>query len=278
MSKMFGSLLQKQSVDGSTVLPKNLMDRGYGKFKAVIRIAKKKTMDDFQKKIDEFKSKDDKIMKDLKNIDKYEKLTKSILIKHEVIIRVYILEIRDLVQKDILSKNDPYIKIYFGGEKKFDEQKYHHNDVDKVNWYKYYDILTVFPGDSTLKIEVWDYNPIFKDELIGETSVDLEDRYFNNDWQNLRFKPIETRKLSHPDIIGQQGNLLMWVEIFDKKDSLNMTPWQICPEPISKIELRLIIWETEGMRMADVEDTSDIYVTAYVDQKKSKAQILISDV
>lgn len=108
-------------------------------------------MDDFQKKIDEFKSKDDKIMKDLKNIDKYEKLTKSILIKHEVIIRVYILEIRDLVQKDILSKNDPYIKIYFGGEKKFDEQKYHHNDVDKVNWYKYYDILTVFPGDSTLK-------------------------------------------------------------------------------------------------------------------------------
>ena len=271
MSKMFGSLLQKQSVDGSTVLPKNLMDRGYGKFKAVIRIAKKKTMDDFQKKIDEFKSKDDKIMKDLKNIDKYEKLTKSILIKHEVIIRVYILEIRDLVQKDILSKNDPYIKIYFGGEKKFDEQKYHHNDVDKVNWYKYYDILTVFPGDSTLKIEVWDYNPIFKDELIGETSVDLEDRYFNNDWQNLRFKPIETRKLSHPDIIGQQGNLLMWVEIFDKKDSLNMTPWQICPEPITKIELRLIIWETEGMRMADVEDTSDIYVTAYVDQKKKQS-------
>lgn len=131
---------------------------------------------------------------------------------------------------------------------------------------------------ALLKIEVWDYNPIFKDELIGETSVDLEDRYFNNDWQNLRFKPIETRKLSHPDIIGQQGNLLMWVEIFDKKDSLNMTPWQICPEPISKIELRLIIWETEGMRMADVEDTSDIYVTAYVDQKKSKAQILISDV
>ena len=272
VSKEFKHLLKKLSFEANSILPRNLLDRGYGKFKAVIRIAKKELMDDFQKKIDEFKSKDDKILKDLKNIDKYEKLTKSILVKHEVIIRVYILEIRDLKPKDKLSDNDPYIKIYFGGEKKFDEQKYHHNDVKKVDWYKYYDILTVFPGDSTLKIEVWDYNPIFKDELIGETSIDLEDRYFNNDWQNLRFKPIETRKLDHPDIFGQQqGHILMWVDIFDKKDSLNMTPWQICPEPISKIELRLIIWETEGMRMADVEDTSDIYVTAYVDQKKKQS-------
>ena len=272
-SQTFGTLLKKLSIDGTSILPKNLMDRGYGKFKAVIRIAKKKDMDDFQEKIDKFKSKNENVIKDLKNIDKYEKLTKSILIKHEVIIRVYVLELRDLVPKDKLSDNDPYIKIYFGGEKKFDEQKYHHNDVKKVDWYKYYDILTVFPGDSTLKIEVWDYNPIFKDELIGETSVDLEDRYFNNEWQNLRYKPIETRSLTHPDIDSeqQQGNLTMWVEIFDRKDSINMAPWQICPEPISKIELRLVIWETEGMRMADVEDTSDIYVTAYVDQKKKQS-------
>ena len=272
MSKMFGGLLQKQSLDGTnTILPRNLKDRGYGKFKAVIRIAEKEKMDKFQREIEKFKSKDENIMKDLKNIEKYEKLTKSILVKHEVIIRVYVLELRDLPKKDYLSASDPYIKIYFGGEKKFDEQKNHQNDLDNVKWYKYYDILSIFPGDSTLKIEVWDYNPIFKDELIGETSIDLEDRYFNNDWQLLKFKPIETRSLRHPDIAGQQGNILLWVEIFDKKDSINMTPWQILPEPISKVELRLIVWETEKMRMADIEDTSDIYVTAFVDQKKKQS-------
>ena len=228
-------------------------------------------MDDFQKEIEKFKAKDEKIMSELKNIEKYEKLTKSILVKHEVIIRVYILEIRDLPAKDKLSDSDPYIKIYFGEEKKFDEQKNHHNDEKNVKWFKYYDILSIFPGDSTLKIEVWDYNPIFKDELIGTTSIDLEDRYFNNDWQQLKFKPIETRPLIHPDITGQQGNILLWVEIFDKKDSINMTPWQIAPEPVSKLELRLVVWETEEMRMMDVEDTSDIYVTAFVDQKEKQS-------
>ena len=270
-SKMFGGLIKKQLEDAKIVLPRNLSDRGFGKFKAVIRICEKKKMDDFQKEIEKFKSKDEKIMSELKNVEKYENLTKSILVKHEVIIRVYILEIKGLPKKDLLSPSDPYIKIYFGEDKKFDEQKNHQNDKVDVEWFKYYDILSIFPGESTLRIEVWDYNPIFKDELIGSTSIDLEDRYFNNDWQNLKFKPIETRELNHPDITGQQGRILLWVEIFDKKDSINMTPWQIAPEPISKVELRLVIWETEDMRMMDVEDTSDIYITAYVDQKDKQS-------
>ena len=169
--KMFGGLLQQQLGEGNVVLPKNLMDRGFGKFKAVIRISDKKKMENFQKQIDQFKSNDQRIMSELKNVEKYEKLTKSILVKHEVIIRVYVLEIRDLPAKDLLSDSDPYIKIYFGEEKKFDEQKNHHNDEKNVKWFKYYDILSIFPGDSTLRIEVWDYNPIFKDELIGSTSI-----------------------------------------------------------------------------------------------------------
>ena len=253
------------------ILPRNLMDRGFGKFKAVIRVCDKETLDNFQKDIDNYKSKDERITKELRNIEKYEKLTKSILVKHEVIIRVYILEIRDLPAKDLLSDSDPYIKIYFGGEKKYDEQDKHHNDVKNVKWYKYYDILSIFPGESTLKIEVWDYNPIFKDTLIGTTSLDLEDRYFNNDWQNLKFKPIETRPLIHPDMSSQQGNITLWVEIFEKSDSINMTPWQICPEPISKVQLRLVIWETEDMQMMDIEDTSDIFISAYIDQKEKQS-------
>ena len=50
-----------------------------------------------------------------------------------------------------------------------------------------------------------------------------------------------------------------------------MTPWQIAPEPLSKVELRLIVWETEEMRMMDFEDTSDVYVTAFIDPKKKQS-------
>ena len=269
-NKIFGGLIANQ-LNKEIPLPRNLMDRGFGKFKAVIRVCDKETLNNFQKEIDTFKSRDQRIIKELKNIEKYEKLTKNILVKHEVIIRVYILELRDLPRKDLLSESDPYIKIYFGGEKKYDEQSIHHDDETNVKWYKYYDILTIFPGESTLKIEVWDYNPIFKDSLIGSTSLDLEDRYFNNDWQQLKFKPIEIRNLIHPDISSQQGNISLWVEIFEKSDSINMTPWQICPEPITKVQIRLVIWETEDMRMMDVEDTSDIYVTAFIDPKEKQS-------
>ena len=271
LENSINSNLEEIENNNNIILPKNLMDRGYGKFKAVIRICEKEKMLNFQRAIDKFRAKDEKIISELKNVEKYEKLTKSILIKHEVLIRVYILELRDLPKKDLLSDSDPYIKIYLGQEKKFDENKLFQKNKKNVKWYKYYDIQSIFPGDSTLRIEIWDHNSFFSDELIGYTLLDLEDRYFNNDWQQMKFKPIETRPIFHPDLSGQQGNILLWVEIFNKKNSINISPWQISPEPKDKIELRLIIWETEEMRMMDVEDTSDIYVTAFFDKNEKQS-------
>ena len=60
------SLMQNQG----NSLPRNLMDRGFGKFKAVIRVCDKEILDNFQKEIDKFKSRDERIIKELKNIEK----------------------------------------------------------------------------------------------------------------------------------------------------------------------------------------------------------------
>jgi hypothetical protein len=38
---------------------------------------------------------------------------------------------------------------------------------------------------------MWDYDLLFGDDLIGETVVDLEDRYFSPDWNAFDEKPIE---------------------------------------------------------------------------------------
>ena len=253
------------------VIPRNFRFSEFGKFKGVIRVTEKEKMDEYKKAIEGFRSQDSGVINQLKNFEKYEKLTKSILVKHEVIIRVYVLEFNDLPSKDLTSESDPYIKIYLGETKYFDEQKNYLNNTNNGKWYKYYDIISEFPGDSTLKIEVWDYDPIFRDEMIGATQIDLEDRYFNNNWLEMKYKPIETRLLFHPDLTRQQGNITLWVEIFDKKDRLNMEAWQISPEPKTTIEMRLIVWETEDMELRDDEGTSDVFVSAYVDPNQAQS-------
>lgn len=36
-----------------------------------------------------------------------------------------------------------------------------------------------FPGAPVLEIIAYDYDDLFGDELIGETKIDLDDRYFS---------------------------------------------------------------------------------------------------
>eukprot|EP00959_Pyramimonas_sp_CCMP1952_P281643 5887007-Pyramimonas_sp.AAC.3 len=56
------------------------------------------------------------------------------------------------------------------------------------------------PGASTLKISVWDYNQYKKDLLIGTTSLDLEDRWYSDKFQeDIRNEPRKRASaLKHP--------------------------------------------------------------------------------
>lgn len=46
-----------------------------------------------------------------------------------------------------------------------------------------FELKTILPGDSNLHIQVWDYDVITNDELIGETVIDLETRFLNHKWR-----------------------------------------------------------------------------------------------
>lgn len=127
------------------------------------------------------------------------------------------------------------------------------------------------PGASLLKIQAWDYDSLFKDDLIGETKIDIEDRFYDENWSELEHKPIEVRPLFHPDEHGSQGYVSMWLEIIDKKERPNIKKWSITPSPKNEVELRLVIWQTEDIPMMDAEGTSDIYITSFVDPEKQKS-------
>ena len=251
-------------------MPTNKDEKSYGKFKGLIRIADKKKMDEYNAAVENNKTQKQHggIFANMKNFDKYDNLRKKLVNKEQVIIRIYVLELNELAKKDLLSESDPYIKLYLNNKLIINERKNYQEDQKNCKWYQYYDIAGEIPGSSNLKIEVWDWEAILSDSLIGYTTIDLEDRYFNEDWQNLSHKPVEVRPLINPDIPGAQGQVYLWLEIFKASEKSQHHVWKIKPEPITEFEVRFIVWETEDMEMMDVEGTSDIYVIGYIDQKE----------
>jgi hypothetical protein len=76
-----------------------------------------------------------------------------------------------------------------------------------------YEFKGTFPGCPSLRIGCYDYDDLFGDDLIGDCTLDLEDRFFSPEWQSIKDKPLEYRQLYHPSTSVSQGVLKCWVEI-----------------------------------------------------------------
>jgi hypothetical protein len=101
-----------------------------------------------------------------------------------------------LASRDIGSASDPYLYITLGN-KVYNDRKNYQNDEPNPEFYKMFEFEATFPGCPMLNIGVYDYDDLFGDDLIGETKIDLEDRFFSPEWQSLKHKPVEYRQLYH---------------------------------------------------------------------------------
>lgn len=99
-----------------------LQDAGY--FKGLIRICEKNRMKSFK----DFLANADRKLNNCNHLNKYEELSKKLLAPQEVLVRLYLLDLTKLAEKDTLSASDPYVKIILG-DTIIDEQKYHKDDL-----------------------------------------------------------------------------------------------------------------------------------------------------
>ena len=99
------------------------------------------------------------------------------------------------------------------GNKIYNERDNYILDEPNPKIYKLFEFCGTFPGVDPLVIEAWDYDDLFGDDLIGRTSIDLDDRFFNADWSALEEKPIEYRQIYHSSTKNSQGVVICWVEI-----------------------------------------------------------------
>jgi hypothetical protein len=121
------------------------------------------------------------ISKHLCNLESDEILKRSLLSETRCMIRIYMVSAFNLSSRDNGSASDPYLSISCN-EKTFHNRNDYQLDEANPDFHLKYEFEGKFPGSTPLKIEVWDYDMIFGDDLIGTTYVDLEDRYFNIEW------------------------------------------------------------------------------------------------
>jgi hypothetical protein len=128
-----------------------------------------------------------------------------------------------------------------------------------------------FPGAPRLKIEVMDYDTQFGDDLIGETIIDMDDRYFSQEWQKMIEKPIEFRQIYHPCTELPQGRISMWLDLnrqLSKKAVDNTKVWSLETEPKRDYQVRCSVYDLGGLQCIESEGTSDIYVQGYIDEDR----------
>ncbi|XP_058611291.1 otoferlin isoform X14 [Onychostoma macrolepis] len=95
-----------------------------------------------------------------------------------VLIRIYIIRATDLHPADINGKADPYIVIRLGKSEIRDKESYISKQLNPV-FGKSFDIEATFPMESMLTVAVYDWDLVGTDDLIGETKIDLENRYYS---------------------------------------------------------------------------------------------------
>ncbi|XP_037543053.1 fer-1-like protein 6 [Nematolebias whitei] len=96
----------------------------------------------------------------------------------KVLIRVYIVSASNLHPADPDGKADPYIVLRLGKHEIKDRDNYIPKQLNPV-FGRSFEMQATFPQESMLSVVIYDFDLVGGDDLIGETRIDLENRFYS---------------------------------------------------------------------------------------------------
>ncbi|XP_053551406.1 fer-1-like protein 4 [Bombina bombina] len=97
----------------------------------------------------------------------------------KVLVRIYIVKATNLAPKDPNGKADPYVTVKVGQQEQSSKDRYIPKQLNPV-FGEVFELTISFPVESELEISVFDHDMVGSDDLIGETKLDLENRFYSN--------------------------------------------------------------------------------------------------
>ncbi|KAI3376172.1 hypothetical protein L3Q82_016695 [Scortum barcoo] len=163
----------------------------------------------------------------------------------DCLVRIYIIQAQGLQPKDANGKCDPYVKITLGKKTINDHENYIPCTLDPV-FGKMFELTCSLPLEKDLRVTLYDHDMLTKDEKIGETVIDLENRFLSrygamcglpqsycvsgvNQWRDqltprqLLLRVCERRNLPKPvyqdDVVHFRGDQYSAADLEDKNVS-----------------------------------------------------------
>lgn len=84
----------------------------------------------------------------------------------------------NLASKDIGGSSDPYLIVSLGNVQKKTRDKPIYNNLDPL-FGNVFQLPATLPYDHILSVKVMDWDRITKDDLIGMTNIDIENRFYS---------------------------------------------------------------------------------------------------
>lgn len=202
---------------------------------------------------------------------------KELIRPRAVTVRLYVIKATGLAALDGGNSSDPYLCARLG-----DTVFKCRDEVVKGTLKPYFgrcfQFETFMPGPTQLQLTLYDWDLVGKDELIGTTTIDIEDRFFSPEWRALSQRvsggvgstgppqqcwPIETRTLRDNGSFKSRGQVQCWVDVLQKAEARAHPPIEIAMAPPQDFELRVIVYKTRKVPIMDESSgTNDAYVTA----------------